>query len=402
MEKLSVADAVKKIRAYEKRDTLRPYFVISEGAAECAELRKNFDDFEQLSISDFCAGDSPLDTDLLVEKLNGLNRNALVSGLGEYIFFTAQEYILRNFQDKSFAQKVVFVCRGAANALERLAEEDFKFRMNHICRVDGRLELSVVKYSPEINFPTDAKNFSELLKLAEDGKNFLTVQTDLLLENVKEISNFYDVLKSRESTFAAPTNALNDEQWREYFYDDNCEGYPPEHWRSFAAGFKKKISNLYLEYVCTHSAILDSVYIRFRTKDSPKRNAPDFHCRGKTLAQFSVASRYPAPPFQLQKHILDNMTHLIELLVVVALFFAIPLGRNNDRQPVAHCIFSYLVCVVRSVSNQNLGCQVFNQGQRMFAISTRALAHFYTQGQRVFADRHMHLGVEPPFVLLIS
>lgn len=91
METLSVEAAAKKIKIYLSRDTARPYFVIADGADECNELKNFFSDCEQIFISDFCRGDLPLDTDLLVEKLKGIERNALVFGLGEYIFFTAQE-----------------------------------------------------------------------------------------------------------------------------------------------------------------------------------------------------------------------------------------------------------------------------------------------------------------------
>ena len=251
MEILSVEDAAKKIRIYLSRDTLRPYFVISDGAAE---FKKFFGDFEQIYISDFCEGDFFVDTDLLIDKLNALTRDALFFGLGEYIFFTGQENILRTLQDKNFNRKVIFVCRGVANLLESLADEDFKFRTNQICRVEGTKNFSVVKYTPAINFPTDAKNFSELLKLTERGKNFVSVQTNLPLVNVKEIKNFYDAIKNREPHFNISPDALNDSQWQEYFFDENCDGYPPEHWRTFAAGFKKKISNPYLRFVFADSA----------------------------------------------------------------------------------------------------------------------------------------------------
>ena len=251
MEILNVNDAVKKIRHYLSRDTLRPYFIISDGATD---FKKIFGNFERIYISEICAGDFFLDTDLLVEKLNTLTKNALVFGLGEYIYFTAQENILYSLQDKNFNRKVIFVCRGIANLLERLADEDFKFRTNHICRVKGKVNFSVVKYNPAINFPTDAKNFSELLKLLEGGKSSATVQTDLPLANVQDINTFYDAIKNREPHFSAPADALNDWQWQEYFSDDNCEGYPPEHWRSFAAGFQNKISNSYLRFAFTNSA----------------------------------------------------------------------------------------------------------------------------------------------------
>lgn len=251
MEILSVTDAVKKIRTYLSHDTLRPYFIISDGAAD---FKKPFDDLKQIYISDFCTGDFFLDVDLLVEKLDMLTNNALVFGLGEYVYFTGHENILRLLQDRNFNRKIIFVCRGIAKLLKRLADEDFKFRTNQICCVEGKVNFSVVKYNSTINFPTDAKNFFELLKLLGHGKNSATVQTNLPLVNVQEINNFYDAIKHREPNFAAPPDALNAEQWQEYFFNDNCEGYPPEHWRSFVAGFQNKISNPYLRFVFACSA----------------------------------------------------------------------------------------------------------------------------------------------------
>ena len=254
VENLSIAAAAEKIRTYLKRDTLRPYFVVSDGVTEAEDLKKIFGGFEQIYISDFCAGDFPLDTDLFVEKLNALKNDAFCFGLGEYIFFTGAENILRSLQDRNFTHKIIFFCRGISNLLERLADEDFKFRTNQICRVVGRENFSAVKYSPNIKFPTDAKNFSELLQLAEAGKRQITVQTDLPLVNVREIKNFYDAIKNLDPNFSAPPEALDDEQWREYFSDDTCEAYPPEHWRTFAAGFKNKIADPYLKFVFAHSA----------------------------------------------------------------------------------------------------------------------------------------------------
>lgn len=254
MEILNVAAAAKKIRVFLTRDNNFPFFVISDGARECEELKNSFGDFEQIYISDFCKGDSLLDTDIVIERLIALTNNALCFGLGEYIFLTGQENILHLLQDKNFNRKVIFVCRGIANLLERLADEDFKFRTNQLCRVASRENFSVIKYNPNIKITADAKNFAELLKLMEGGKSSITVQTNLPLLNVHEIKTFYDALKNREPNFNAPHDALNDEQWRDFFFDDNCEGYPPEHWRSFTAGFKGKISNPYLKFVFARSA----------------------------------------------------------------------------------------------------------------------------------------------------
>ncbi len=309
MEILSVDDAVKKIRIYLSRDTSRPYFVISDGAED---FKKFFGDCDQIYMSDFCTGDCFVDTDLLVEKLNALTNAALVFGLGEYVYFTGQENILRRLQDKNFNRKIVFVCRGIANLLARLADEDFKFRTNHICRVAGKVNFSVAKYDPAINFPTDAENFFELMKLLERGESSATVQTNLPLVNVREVATFYDAIKNREPHFAAQSDALNDSQWREYFFDDNCDGYPPEHWRTFAAGFKKKFSNPYLKFVFTRSANFDAYQknLFFALLDV-ESDFDEFYSLRKVAVK-NISSPYLAPYLERLKNFPDAVKYLTD------------------------------------------------------------------------------------------
>ena len=293
VENLSVEGAAKKIRIYLSREISRPFFVSADGAAECDELKNFLGNLEQIYISDFCAGDFLLDTDLLVEKLNGLERDAAVFGLGEYIFFTGQEKILRRLQDRNFNRKVIFLCRGVANVLERLADDDLKFRANNFCRVAGKENFSVVRYGAGLNFPTDAKNFSELLKLLESGKNNLTVQTDLPLLNVREVNNFYDAIKNREPHLNASPAALSEEQWREYFFDDSCENYPPEHWRSFVAGFRKKIADSYQKFVFARSPTYKE-YRRnlfFALFDADEKFFEEFYVRRKAAVK-NLSAQY--------------------------------------------------------------------------------------------------------------
>ena len=251
MKILSVDDAIKNINLYLGGNFFCPYFVIADGVEECVTIKNSLAvTLQMLYVSDFCSGDFPLDTDLFVEKLKNLEKNTLCFGLGEYIYFTGQENILRSVQDRNFNKKIIFICRGIANFLERLADEDPKFQANRICRVDGNFDLSIVKYNPKLNFKTDAENFTELLKLIERGNlKSLTVKSELPLLNMKEINSFFDAIKIRDPHFPASPNALTESQWQQYFLDDHCAGYPPEHWRTFAAGFKNKLTDSYLKYV---------------------------------------------------------------------------------------------------------------------------------------------------------
>lgn len=109
MENLSVVDAAKKIQIYLQQKNFRPYFVISDDATNFNKLKKSLGkDFEQIFISEFCAEDFPPDTDLFIDKLNALETNALVFGVGEYIYFSGNEDFLRALQDRNFNHKVIF------------------------------------------------------------------------------------------------------------------------------------------------------------------------------------------------------------------------------------------------------------------------------------------------------
>lgn len=253
---MNVESALKKIQVYLGQNNFRPYFVIADDASAGEKLKKAFKSFKQIYVSSFCrGGDTPPDTDSLIDTLNALEDNALCFGLGEYVYFTEQERVLQTLQDRTFNRKIIFICRGIASSLERLACADSKFRTNNFCRVVGKSTLSVVKFSPAINIPTDAQNFAELLKLLEGGKaSPITVKTILPLTKVKEVNTFYDAIKNREPRLTALPNALNEEQWRDYFFDDKCTDYPPEHWRTFAAGFKNQFANAYIRHVVSISA----------------------------------------------------------------------------------------------------------------------------------------------------
>lgn len=247
-------DAVSQIQDYLSHSNFRPFFVISERAADCEKFRKIFGkSLTQIRISDFCVGDFLLDHDLFIEKLLALKTDAICFGLGEYIYFTSQEEILLSLYDRSFDRKIVFICAGISGLLTRLADRDPKFRAKNLCQIGGREDFSVVKYSPNINVETFANSFHDLLKLAEDGKKSISVRSDLPLSNVRVIQTFYDALKHRLSSFNIASDALSEEQWQEYFRDDRCEGFPADHWRTFAYGFREKFSNPYLQFVFDRS-----------------------------------------------------------------------------------------------------------------------------------------------------
>lgn len=258
MENLSVEDVVKKIEIYFRQNTSRPYFVICDGATEFEKLQEKFSHLEQIFISDFSKGDYLPNTDEFIENLSDLKNDAICFGVGEYVYFTGKENFIRKLQDKSFGKKIIFVCRHIAKFLESLTDEDIKFRTNNICKTGKAENFQVVNYGKNFDIKTDAENFSQLLKLAEVGKlKNITVKTDLSLKNVKNINSYFEAVKEKHSHFDISERVIPAEMWQEYFFDEKCENYPPEHWRTFLAGFKNQFAGNYLRCAFEKSATYD-------------------------------------------------------------------------------------------------------------------------------------------------
>ena len=297
VEILKTNDALQKINIYlnQKNFTL-PYFVIANGTAETDNLKKLLPkSLKKYYLSNFFTDDRLLDIDIFIERLYSIKTDAVIFGVGEYIYFTGQAHLLRRLQDLHFHTKIIFFCRGATNLLEQVAAADLKFRNNQICRIAGQDIFEVIQYRPNVNVPTDATDFSGFLKLIERGKSALSFRSNLQLQNVKTIHTFYDAVKNRDPRLSVAPPALNENQWQDYFFDDNCENFPPDHWRTFAAGFKYKLSNPYLKFVFemsqNHTEFLKNLF--FAVLDMDAETAAHFYPLRKAIIK-NIPSPYLA------------------------------------------------------------------------------------------------------------
>lgn len=254
MKIFNISQAQEKIRAYLLQSNFRPYFVAVECASDVEKIKKAFKDVNQINIADLCPEDFPFGGDSLIDTLNASERDTIFFGLGENIFFTAQENVLLMIYERTFNRRAVFVCRGITHALMNLTYNDFRFGTNYFCRVAGSEDFSAVKYNPNLDLETDANNFKEFLRIVQSGKTLVTVKTHWPLVNVKEINSYFEALKFRKGYVPIPSTALAQWQWREFFFDDKCAGYPPEHWRTFARSFWVSPTIPYLNYVFERSA----------------------------------------------------------------------------------------------------------------------------------------------------
>ena len=274
MKMFDVEYVVAKIQNYLRQSTTRPFFIIADGAVERDELKKHFNDLAQIYVSDFCAGDLPLDLDALLDKLFLLDSPAIVYGIGEYIYFTGQARIFPALQNKNFPQKVVFLCRGIHDLIVRSAADDSKFSGNYFCAMSGEWNLSVLKRSPEDD--ADAKNFTEFLRLVEQtARTQIGIVTSLPLLNTIETPAPEDTIQ-REPPRVADNSSLE----------------------------KEKLLDFYLAEFKFGDATLTEYFQQYKTIKLRNLAAADFVAKVRELAD-----QRPFNEFETRQSILDRLNN---------------------------------------------------------------------------------------------
>ena len=96
------------------------------------------------------------------------------------------------------------------------------------------------------------------------------------------------------------------------------------------------------------------------------------------------------------------MAYFIQILIVITLNFTILFGWNDDLHGFLCGIFDYLICVEGAISQKCLCIQPVNQGTGFFAISSGTFCNNSSERHTMRIHGQMYLGVEPPFVRLMS
>jgi len=104
----------------------------------------------------------------------------------------------------------------------------------------------------------------------------------------------------------------------------------------------------------------------------------------------------------VQEGVFDEVTQFIELFVILSLLDTIFLWRNHDLHPLLHRFFNNGIRVVSLVSEQGIGKKSVDQPDSFFAIRTGTFSESDSNRQTMRIHGQMYLGVEPPFVRLIS
>ena len=93
-------------------------------------------------------------------------------------------------------------------------------------------------------------------------------------------------------------------------------------------------------------------------KFQSKSDAPNLDCSDKRCDIFSVTSRDTAPSFEVQKCILNEVSQLVNMLIVVAKNFSIFLWRNYWRHSRLKRVLDDIVSAINSVCHQALSLEL--------------------------------------------
>lgn len=117
---------------------------------------------------------------------------------------------------------------------------------------------------------------------------------------------------------------------------------------------------------------------------------------------FGVSGGDPAPPLEMQECVLDPMPQLVQLLVVKSLRSSVFSGRNHHVHASACGLIDECIAVIAFIGNQMLCRDPFHQAASLRAICHGTLRDNDSERQTMRIHGQMYLGVEPPFVRLIS
>lgn len=117
---------------------------------------------------------------------------------------------------------------------------------------------------------------------------------------------------------------------------------------------------------------------------------------------FGVAGGDTAPAFKMQERVLDQMSQLVQFFVVQSLRGSVFSGRNHRSHAPACGLIDDRIAIIAFIGNQMLGRDPFHQAASLCAICHGTVRDNDSERQTMRIHGQMYLGVEPPFVRLIS
>ena len=96
------------------------------------------------------------------------------------------------------------------------------------------------------------------------------------------------------------------------------------------------------------------------------------------------------------------MAQFVEMLVIIPLFFTIPLWRNDHVHLLSQSLLNDHITVITSVRKQPLGGKTINQGTSLFTIMDGSSCYHYANRHAIRVNGKMYFRIQPPFVTPIS
>ncbi len=117
---------------------------------------------------------------------------------------------------------------------------------------------------------------------------------------------------------------------------------------------------------------------------------------------FGVAGSNATPALEFQESVFDKVAQFVEILVIGSLLFAVLFGRNDRLHVLAFGLIHDGIAVIALVGQQIIGLNSLNQALSLCAISCGTLSNNDSDRHTRRIHGQMYLGVEPPFVRLMS
>ena len=155
-----MSDALKRIAAYRKSDTLYPFFVLADGSTEYSSVVKALNGLSIVRVSDYCRTDSFPDVDRLITDIKKIESSTILLGVGESIALGGSSTLLGKLRDLLLPHKLIVVCRGIREDIRRINEVDRKFNERRYTSIQSSLDYSVVSIDEGI--PCDADKSAEI------------------------------------------------------------------------------------------------------------------------------------------------------------------------------------------------------------------------------------------------
>lgn len=104
----------------------------------------------------------------------------------------------------------------------------------------------------------------------------------------------------------------------------------------------------------------------------------------------------------MQERIFNQMPEFVEGPVVIALHLAVFLGRNDNLHASTVCFVHNRIRIITTISQQRIGMNAFDQSFTMRTIRCGTFCNKHSDRHTMRIHGQMYLGIEPPFVRLMS